>query len=109
MFGNSILPHTITINKYVISKNEYGEETLTIDKKITTKAFVNSNRTRIVNEKYGIVEDIFFQALIPANVEVSKKDTIVWINKEFKIREILPVFDVYGNIIFQRILMELKE
>lgn len=109
MFGVKLLPHEITIIKYDVVKNEYGEEVKNIKERIKTKAFVNARKTRIVNEKYGIIEDIFYEAIILPDVSVTKENEVEFENSILKIREILPIYDIYGFKIFQKLLMELKK
>lgn len=109
MFGFKLLPHKIVIKKYSIRKNSYGEEERMLDDEVIAKAFVNSRKSRIVNEKYGIIEDIFYEILTQNNMSISKEDEIEFSGLVFKIREILPVYDIHGKMMFQKLLVERKE
>lgn len=109
MFGTKLLPHKINILQKHISINQYGEKQIDRFLEISTNAFITSYKSKIFNEKYGIIENIAYQALIPPNIEVKKVDLVKWNNQQFLIKEILPIFDIKGKIIFFSLLLEKKE
>ena len=103
-----LLKQNIIIKKIEQYTNEYGEEE-NIEKDIETVAFINARRSRIVSEKYGIIETIVYEAMILPDVDISKEDKVVWNNEYYEIREILPVYDIYGKKIFTQLHLLKKE
>jgi len=103
-----LLKQNITIKKIEQYTNEYGEEE-NIERDIETVAFINARRSRIVSEKYGIIETIVYEAMILPDVDISKEDKVVWNNEYYEIREILPVYDIYGRKIFTQLRLLKKE
>ena len=102
------LKHTITIKKIEQYPNEYGEEE-SIEQDIQTVAWINARRSKIISEKYGIIETIVYEAMVLPDIEVSKEDKVVWNNEYYEIREILPVYDIYGRKIFTQLHLQKKE
>jgi len=103
-----LLKQNITIKKIKQYTNEYGEEE-NIEKDIETVAFINARRSRIVSEKYGIIETIVYEVMILPDVDISKEDKVVWNNEYYEIREILSVYDIYGRKIFTQLHLLKKE
>jgi hypothetical protein len=109
MFGNKIFPHILKIRKIETVKNAYGELQKETSEVTETRGFVNIRRTRILHEKHGVIEDLVYEALIPSNLSIAKDDEVIFHDQFYKVKEIMPVIDIYGKEVYKKILLEKKE
>ena len=106
---SKFLPHKVTIKMPTITKDDYGQDTISYSVTFDSTAFVISRRDKVFKKDIGIYELERIYVELPPTTAIDKDYVIEYDGKTYIVEGIEKLRDIKGRHVLTRTSVRVKD